>query len=201
MRKFLLLLVIIVPLSGVLAAGTGRAGFGAAPQNGASQSQDGGQGKIKVTITTGGGLFGPVKDSYRVGHRVPVVISMTNNGSEPVQVCDSSTLYQDRPRLLKDGRLMSYEDVQNTMMRSSESQGTCETLDEDINLPESRLIKPGETAVVDWFILAEGKTPMGDMAWYETLQPGKYELSTQRRLGCCEGPMVESNKITFEVTP
>jgi hypothetical protein len=54
---------------------------------------------------------------------------------------------------------------------------------------------------VDWFILAEGKTPMGDLAWYETLQPGKYELSTQRRLGCCEGPLVESNKITFEVTP
>jgi hypothetical protein len=50
MRKFLLPLVIIVPLSGVLAAGTGRAGFGAASRNGASQTSGGGQGKIKVTV-------------------------------------------------------------------------------------------------------------------------------------------------------
>ena len=36
-----------------------------------------------------------------------------------------------------------------------------------------------------------------------SLQPsvGKYELTIQRRLACCDGPMVESNKINFEVVP
>ena len=29
----------------------------------------------------------------------------------------------------------------------------------------------------------------------------KYELTIQRRLACCDGPMVESNKISFEVVP
>ena len=56
---------------------------------------------IKVSITTGGGLFGPPRDRYSVGQRVPVSITMTNNSDQPVQVCDSDTIYQDRPKLLK----------------------------------------------------------------------------------------------------
>jgi hypothetical protein len=55
--------------------------------------------------------------------------------------------------------------------------------------------------VVDWVILAEGNDPKGDMSWYELLAPGKYELSIQRRLECCDGPMLQSNKINFEVAP
>jgi len=198
MRRFLLPLVIIVPLSCALAAGTNPAGPGAAAQSVAPPG--GGQGAIKVTITTGGGLFGPPKERYQVGQRVPVVVSMTNNGSEPVYVCDSSTLYQDRPRLSKDGRELPYLDVQKTMMETAERDGTCENLDEPLNTTEQRLLQPGETAVVDWFILSEGKTPMGDMAWYESLRPGRYELSTRRRLGCCDGPWAESDKISFQVT-
>jgi hypothetical protein len=42
---------------------------------------------------------------------------------------------------------------------------------------------------------------MGDLAWYETLQAGTYELLIERRLSCCDGPMVESNKVSFEVVP
>ena len=41
------------------------------------------------------------------------------------------------------------------------------------------------------------------MAWYGSLGPGKYELSTRRLMGCCEGegPWVESNQISFEIVP
>jgi hypothetical protein len=201
MRRLILPLVIIAPLLSVFAAGTGQAGLHATSQDANSRPPDGQQGGVKVAIATGGGLFGPPKDRYRAGQRIPVVISMTNQGREPIYVCDSSTLYQDRPSLLKDGRPLPYEVVQKTMMNTSERDRTCEHLDEDIDLPEQRLLKPGETAVVDWYILSEGTTPMGDMAWYTSLQPGKYELSTQRRMGCCEGPWVESNKISFEILP
>lgn len=34
-----------------------------------------------------------------------------------------------------------------------------------------------------------------------TLPAGKYELTIQPRLACCDGPMMESNKINFEVVP
>jgi hypothetical protein len=197
MRRFAVPLVIIAPLLSVLAAGAGQGGLRAGPQDGAPPPPGGQQGAVKVTITTGGGLFGPAKDRYRVGHRVPVVITMTNTAREPVYVCDTGTLYQDRPSLSSDGRPVPYLAAQKAMMEQAERDKVCE----ELNVPEPRLLKPGESAVVDWFILAEGRTPMGDMAWYAPLPPGKYELLTRRRLGCCEGPLVESDKISFEVIP
>jgi hypothetical protein len=200
MRKLIVPLIIIAPLLSVLAAGAGQGAVRASPQEGGPQAAGEG-GAVKVTITTGGGLFGPAKDRYRVGQRVPVVISMTNNSSEPVYICDTGTLYQDRPSLSMDGRPVPYMDMQRVMMNASEKDKTCKRLDEELDLQDQRLLKPGETAVVDWFILAEGKTPMGDLAWYEQLRPGKYELTTRRLLGCCEGSFVESDKISFEVEP
>ena len=152
---------------------------------------------IKVSITTGGGLFGPPKDRFSVGQRVPVSISMTNNLDQPVQVCDSDTLYQDRPKLLKDGQLVPYKEGQDQILRTVDTDQACFKLD----VPDPVILKPKESRVVDWFVLSEGSDLMGDMVWYEPLGPGKYELSIQRRLGCCEGPMLQSNKINFEVVP
>ncbi|HKG79729.1 MAG TPA: hypothetical protein VKA78_09930 [Pyrinomonadaceae bacterium] len=152
---------------------------------------------IKVSITTGGGLFGPARDRYSVGERVPVSITMTNNSDQPVQVCDSDTVYQDRPKLLKDSQPVPYIVGQTQILRTMDTDRTCFKLD----VPEPIILKPKESRVVDWFILAEGSDLRGDMAWYESLGPGKYELSIQRRLGCCDGPMFQSNKINFEVVP
>jgi len=152
---------------------------------------------IKVSIMTGGGLFGPPRDRYQVGESVPVSITMTNNSTEPVEVCDSATLYQDRPKLFKDGQPVPYITGQTQMLRTVETDRTCFRL----NLPDPVILKPKESRVVDWFILAEGSQLMGDMVWYEPLVPGKYELSIERRLDCCDGPMFQSNKINFEVVP
>jgi len=33
---------------------------------------------IKVTITAGGGMFGPARERFRVGEAIPIVISMTS---------------------------------------------------------------------------------------------------------------------------
>jgi hypothetical protein len=152
---------------------------------------------IKVSITTGGSLFGPPKTLYHVGQRVPVSITMTNTSDQTVEVCVSGTLYQDSPRLVRDGQPVPYLELQSQMEKADQKYKTCSA----INLPETFVLQPKEARVVDWFILAEGRTPMGDMAWYEPLQAGKYELTDQRRLSCCDGPMVESDKISFEVVP
>ena len=73
---------------------------------------------------------------------------------------------------------------------------------EQENLPEPVLLRPNEPRVADWFVLVTDSSPAGDAdAWYDTLPSGKYELTIQRRLACCDGPMVESNKISFEVVP
>ena len=68
--------------------------------------------QIKISIATGGGPYGPAKDTYRVGERIPVVITITNTGSEPVYVCETGGLYQDRPQLRKDGKPVQYMSFQ-----------------------------------------------------------------------------------------
>jgi hypothetical protein len=154
--------------------------------------------QIKISIATGGGPpYQPAKDTYRVGDRVPVVITMTNTGTEPVYVCETGTLYQDRPQLLKDGKPVPYMSIQQSSMRAAERDKTC---DED-NLPQQILLRPNEPTVVDWFILSKGASSFNDVAWYEPLGPGKYTLSDQRRLSCCDGPLSNTNTINFEVVP
>ena len=152
---------------------------------------------IKVTIMTGGGLFGPAKDRYKVGEQVPVTFTMTNTSTQPIYVCDSGTLYQDLPKLVKDGRVLPYLKWQSFQLAESKRNNTCQQED----LPEPVVLKPSETTVVDWFVLVDSTISTGALAWYDSLPAGKYELSIQRRFGCCDGPMVESNKISFEIVP
>jgi hypothetical protein len=153
--------------------------------------------QIKITIATGGGPYRPAKDTFSVGERIPLVITMTNTGSQPVYVCDSSTFYQDRPRLLKDGEPVSYSSFRQSMTQTAEKDGTC--LKD--NVPQQVLLRPNEPVVVDWFILSEGATSLYDDGWYESLRPGKYTLTNQRRLSCCDGSFVGANTITFVVVP
>jgi len=167
---------------------------GATQQSSVTSGQSG---EIEISIATGGGPFRPAKDTFRVGERVPVVITMTNTGSEPVYVCESGTLYQDRPQLLKDGKPVNYMSFTQSEMQAALSDKTCD----NANVPQQILLRPNEPTVVDWFILAVGATSLDDDAWYEPLQPGKYTLTNRRRLNCCEGPLIETNTITFVVEP
>ena len=154
-------------------------------------------GQIKITIATGGGPYRPAKDTYRVGERIPIVITMTNTGTESVYVCESGTLYQDRLQLLKDDKPVNYQAITQSMMLEAARDKTCD----DVNLPQQVLLRPNEATVVDWFVLAEGATSVDDDAWYEPLGPGKYRLSDRRRLNCCDGALIESNTINFAVVP
>jgi hypothetical protein len=151
---------------------------------------------IRVNITTGGGLFGPTRDRFRVSEQIPVTITMTNTSNQPEYTCVSEPLYQDLPRLTNGGRLVPYMKWQSYELATAEKNGRCL----DGSDPDMVLLRPNEPTVVDWFVLAD----YGDLdadAWYHPLSPGSYELSIQRRLGCCDGAMVDSNKINFEVVP
>ena len=153
--------------------------------------------QIKITIATGGAPLRPATDTYQVGQRVPLVITMTNTGSQPVYVCESGTLYQDRPQLLKDGKPVPYMSDRQSMIELAVKDKTCDKE----NLPQQVLLRPNEPTVVDWFTLAEGATSIGEDGWYEPLSPGKYTLSNQRRVNCCDGASIETNTISFVVVP
>jgi hypothetical protein len=156
------------------------------------------QSAIKVTIATVGPMLGPPTDRYKVGEQIPVTIELTNTSIQPAYACVSSDLYQDLPRLTKNGDVLPYTKWQSALLRKDQEDRTCQ----DYDLPENLLLKSNEPAVVDFLIIVDDRRrPTGAQSWYDPLTPGVYELSIQRRFDCCDGPMVESNKISFEVVP
>jgi hypothetical protein len=153
---------------------------------------------IKVTIgTVSPSLDGPTR-SYRSGQLIPVAINLTNMTNEPVYSCLSSDIYQDFPRLNRNGQLVSQTNWQTYLLQTAAKDQTCQKDD----LPDETLLLPNQSRFVDFLIVADDNSdPTGALAWYDQLPPGHYELSVQRRFGCCAGPMVESNTVDFEVTP
>lgn len=147
---------------------------------------------IKVTINTGGGLHGPVKSRFRVGEEIPVVISMTNTGDKPTKYCLSTSLFQNRPQLKRDGQLIPYL---TKMPEQADREDVTQRCEKSASRQFYELL-PKQTKVVDWF-----KISLMGIAWYEALPPGHYELVLMRRIECCQGPLIESNKVAFEVVP
>jgi hypothetical protein len=152
---------------------------------------------IKVRIATVSSFLGPPTDHYTVGDQIPITITMTNTSTGPLNACISSDLYQNLPKLTKDGQPVPYMKWQSYERVNAQRNQICK----ELNLPETVLLRPNEPKPADWFVLADSRTSTGAEAWYDPLPPGKYELTIQRRFGCCDGPMVESNKISFEVLP
>ena len=152
---------------------------------------------IKVTIATTDGFLGPPATRYKVGQQIPVTITMTNTSKDALYTCISSDVYQDLPKLTRDGKVVPYANSLSYETVNAKRNHVCE----EENLPEPVLLRPNEPRVADWFLLVNDRTTEDADAWYDVLPAGKYELTIQRRLACCDGPMVDSNKISFEVVP
>jgi hypothetical protein len=147
---------------------------------------------LKVAITTGGGLFGPTKAVYKVNEEIPVTISLTNNGAKPAKYCLSTAVFQNKPTLRKDGQLLPYVTNLSRDTETKEWIQRCE-------MSQSRRfydLQPKETKDIDWFTLNSGA-----INWYGDLKPGRYDLVLERRVECCQGTALESNKISFEIVP
>ena len=149
---------------------------------------------VKVTIATTNGFLGPPANRYKVGEQIPVTITMTNTSKAPVYTCISSDVYQDVPKLTRDGKLVPLMNWQSDELLNTKRNHVCE----QENLPEPVLLGPNESKLADWLVLVDNDLGGAD-SWYDTLPAGKYELMLQRRLGCCSGPTVDSNTINFEV--
>ena len=168
----------------------------------APRSQRSGQSEdyqpIKVMISPVSPLLDGPSQSYRSGQQIPVAISLTNMGSDPLYTCLSGDIYQDVPRLKRNGQLVSYTKWQNYVLQTAARERTCQKED----VPEEALLMPNEPKLVDFLVVVDDRSdPTGALAWYDTLPPGHYELSVQRHFGCCDGPMAESNIVSFDITP
>lgn len=198
MAKVTILLIAVICALSAPAANSRQADLNDRRLQAAESAPDGEASAIHITIATVGPMMGPPTNRYRVGEQVPITISLTNTLSEPTYACVSSDLYQDLPRLKKNGRILPFAKWQSDWLTNAQKNQTCQRED----LPENTLLKANEPTVVDFLVLVDdSRLPTGAVAWYPPLTPGAYELSLQRRIGCCDGPMIESNKISFEVVP
>src|SRR4051794_24442098 len=68
---------------------------------------------IKVFVTTQPSSIPGRPAVYKEGEFIAGVVWMTNLGDQPVCVCSSSSLYQDRPQLFKDGHEVPYIEGRN----------------------------------------------------------------------------------------
>ena len=187
MRKMLLMAALAASLLCGLVSGSSKGqeetGVTAAPVS---------KGVIKVTITTGGGMYGPVKSQFEVGEDIPVTISMTNTSDRPAKYCISTSLFQNRPQLKRDGQLLPYLTNLPAQVEREQAIQRCE----QSASRQFYLLQPRQTRVVDWFKISQ----MG-IRWYKPLPVGHYELVVMRRVECCQGAWLESDKVTFEVVP
>jgi hypothetical protein len=187
---------LVAALLGSLLLSVPQSNTGAGQEKTAGQDKAGGasavEAPIKVKVTTGGALYGPVKSQYKVGEEIPVVIYLTNNTDRPQTYCMSDSLFQNRPQLKKDGKLIPYLTRLLKLAESPEYVQRCET-----NAARQFYeLQPKESRSVDWLVLNGGS-----VNWYGNLPAGRYELGLQRRIVCCQGPFLESDTITFEIVP
>ena len=198
MGKAVVMIVALIFASGIPAESSKPTAVAGTQPQATQESANSQASSIHLTIATVGPMLGPPTNRYRVGEQLPIQVAMTNTSNQPSYVCVSSDLYQDLPKLKKDGRLVPYKKLQTEQLRYTQKEQTCQHED----LPETTLLKVNEPTVVDFLLLVDDRLlPTGAVNWYDPLTPGVYELSIQRRIGCCDGPMIESNKIGFEVVP
>lgn len=162
----------------------------------AANAQTKAQTPLQLTIAAGNEI-GESKDQFKVGDTILITLTMTNTATNPVNLCLSSNLYQNLPRLTKDGQPISIMKWTSSVQQIAKHDQTCK----DINLPQRIVLDPKAQKDIDWFVLVDSSVSNGAESWYDSLEPGKYELSLQRRLDCCDGPTLESNRITFTVVP
>lgn len=140
---------------------------------------------MTVSIMVTGSDFDRPETRFSVSDRVIVRIFITNTGDEPVSVIIGDPRIQIRPRLFRDGRRVPYKQELLRLLRQRDLQGP------GSGRRTSTTIEPNQRVSIDFFDLSE---------WYETLEPGQYELSVSYRFQWRKRP-APTETMMFEVIP
>lgn len=129
------------------------------------------------------------KQQFKVGETVQIALYMTNITLETIVTTTVSTLFYNRPQLLKDGQSVEYRKEIIPMLKEYDLAGwigpsvvtRCITI----------VLVPHKPTGVDSIDLSY---------WYGSLEPGHYQLTFGRRFR--NGvPQVQTNTVTFDVVP
>jgi hypothetical protein len=131
------------------------------------------------------GVRKPLSGPFEPGSKIKFEIVAHNTSLVPLQVRTWSHYTQNRPRLLRGNQEVSYREGLSKVLKQKDSEI------EDIVSMSVITLEPNDEKLLEYLDLND---------WYEPLQPGHYQLSTQHRFAQ-GGKWVESGSITFEVAP
>lgn len=124
-------------------------------------------------------------DRYKAGEPVRVQVEMTSLLPESTEVIIGNHFYQNRLRLVKDGRPVSYRSELPKKLKQVDQGPAYFGSMRSYELRPNQAIRVGMVSLNNW---------------YGPLEPGHYELTLQHRFLGKEQP-AESNTVTFEVLP
>jgi hypothetical protein len=121
---------------------------------------------------------------YHVKDYMGFQLFITQNSSETTRLGITSSYYDYRPELMKDGELVSYSENAAARVKTAE------------NYPYSGSVigitlKPGEENRLAFINLDD---------WYDSPTPGRYQLAVRKQFAW-KGDWVVSNPVYFEVIP
>ena len=136
-----------------------------------------------ITKRVSAGVYRPLSGPFTAESNIKFAIVATNTSLVPLRVRSWDLYDQNRPRLLRDNQEVSYRNGLSDLLKKKESDG-------DIISLNVITLEPNHEKTLEYLDLNN---------WYEPLEPGHYQLSTQRRF-IQGGKWVDSASITFEVT-
>jgi len=121
---------------------------------------------------------------YKVKDYIGFELFITQNSSETLRLGITSSYYDYRPELMKDGQSVSYSESAAARVNRAE------------NYPYSGsvfgiTVKTGEEQHLGFINFDE---------WYDPLTPGRYQLTVRKQFAL-DGDWVVSNPVYFEVVP
>ena len=139
---------------------------------------------IRMQISPTDLLSKPGEKPYRVGSKFRIKVIVRNDSDQRVMVRFVDPYYQNRPRLFRNGQLLTYRKKIAELVRSKDASP------EFSNLKHFVSLNPYSSADLEELDLSD---------WYEALEPGSYRLINRYRLDI-DGPWTaDSEPLSFEV--
>ena len=139
---------------------------------------------IRIEMTPVDLIGKPNEQPYRVGSDVRLNVIATNESDQRILVRMINPYYQNRPRLLRDDKLVPYRSEVTKIVRSKDSYH------EFISVGDFTFLEPYSSAKLK---------PLDLNKWYGPLNPGSYRLTNRYRIAIGGPWSRESASLSFQV--
>ena len=128
-------------------------------------------------------ILNDAKETYKFGDDVRFKVTIENQSDQPANVAVIDTYYQNRPKLLRDGKVLDYRPKITQLVRARDT--------------DTEIIRLAFVSIDPY---SSGNLPSLNLGeWYGKLEPGSYRLTNKYRISF-DGPWTkEAAEIQFRI--